>query len=324
MRPTRRRLGTLAFAICAAVVAAAAAGHTSVAGARSTGALPNPFTISARWSAKSLGLTHPKYLAIGPTGNLYVTDYTQRVTEIAPGGKVVRRWGGLGSRPGKFHFIAGDPSAPLDVNASITVGPDGNVYVSDSGNARVELFTANGRFIRQFGSYGRGPSQFLLPFDLVADVKGNVYVADDTLENLRKFSPSGKVFWTIGGAMGDPDLAGHHHFTMIDSHGRILIANDDKARVSYVELNGHKVAAFGKRGEFPAGTCDATVDAAGFTYVNGCFSPPGGTGVFDPAHALVGEWPRSPLAESPRFGPNGEVFALAWNGSVLKLKINRP
>ncbi len=292
-------------------------------------ALPGPFTITARYSAKSLGLNHPHSFAIGPDGNLYVTDLSQRVTVISPAGKVLRRWGKPGSGPGDFKFIPGDPTTPADVQASIAVSPSGEVYVSDSGNARVQVFTPQGRFVRQFGSFGSGKGQFLRPFDLAVDGAGNVYIADDQAENVSKFSPSGKVIWQIGGASGDPDLVGHHHFTVIDAHGRLVIVNDDLEKVVYVDASGHKVDAFSPStsGSPTGNVCEATVDAAGDTYVSGCGpQPTGPTRVYDRAHRLIAKWPGSPdsLLRSPVFGPHGEVFALATDGSILKLHVTFP
>ena len=122
---------------CSARAAAPAGGITSQVAASS--AVPSPFTITARYTAKSLGLDYPTDLTIGADGNVYVTDRSQRVTVISPGGKVLRRWGKQGSKPGEFKFIATDPSTPKYVGGKITVGPGGKVYVSDSGNARVHL-----------------------------------------------------------------------------------------------------------------------------------------------------------------------------------------
>lgn len=76
---------------CSARAAAPAGGHTSPVTA--SPALPSPFTVTARYTAKSLGLDHPTDLTVGPDGNVYVTDRSQRVTIISPGGKVLRRWG---------------------------------------------------------------------------------------------------------------------------------------------------------------------------------------------------------------------------------------
>ena len=312
---------------CSANAAAPAGGHTSQVAASS--ALPSPFTITARYTAKSLGLDHPTDLTIGPDGNVYVTDRSQRVTVISPGGKVLRRWGKPGSKPGEFKFIGSDPSTPKYVEGKITVGPGGMVYVyvSDSGNARVQVFTPGGRFVRQFGSYGGGKGQFLQSYDLVADGAGNVYVVDGITETLAKFSPAGNVIWTIGGATAtDPDLAGHFHVTSIDPHGRLVVTNDDINRILYIDPNGHKVDAFSPSTSGSGRhVCEATVDAAGNTYVSG-FGSAGPTLVYDRAHRPIARWPGTQysLLRSPVFGPNGEVFALATDGSILKLRITLP
>jgi hypothetical protein len=71
--------------------------------------------------------------------------------------------------------------------------------------------------------------------------------------------------------------------------------------------------------------CEATVDAAGNTHVSGCGST-GPTLVYDRAHRPTAKWPgtRYSLLRSPVFGTNGEVFALATDGSILKLRITLP
>jgi DNA-binding beta-propeller fold protein YncE len=313
---------------CGTTAAAPAGGHTGPAAAAAL-ALPRPFTITARWSAKSLGLSHPASLAISPRGNLYVTDLSQRVTVISPAGTVLRRWGKPGSGPGEFRFVPSDPTVPTDVHASITVSPGDEVYVSDSGNGRVQVFTADGRFIRQFGSYGAGKGRFLLAYDLVVDQAGNVYVSDDQAETLTKFSPADKVLWQIGnGISTDPDLTGHFFVSSFDAHGRLVVMNDDQDKVLYIDPSGHKVDAFSpSTAGSPTGSeCHATVDAAGNTYVAGCGTDTGPTLVYDRAHRLIAKWPGTPYAlfRSPAFGPDGEVFALATDGSILKLHITLP
>jgi len=313
---------------CSGTAASPAGTNTSPAGAASR-ALPSPFTITARYTAASLGLNHPGALAIGPDGNLYVTDLSQRVTVVSAAGTVLRRWGKPGTGPGQFRFIPADPSTPADVQGQIAVGPDGLVYLSDSGNARVQVFTPQGRFVRQFGSFGSGKGQLLRPFDLAVDGAGNVYVEDDQAQTMSKFSPAGKIIWTIGGASGDPDLVGFQKFSAFDAHGRLVIVNDALNRVLYVDASGHKVDAFSPStaGSPTGNVCSATVDAAGDTYVSGCGPQPSGpTRVYDRAHRLIAEWPAttSSLLSSPVFGPRGEVFALATDGTILRLHITLP
>jgi DNA-binding beta-propeller fold protein YncE len=248
---------------------------------------------------------------------------------LSPTGKVLRRWGKPGSGPGEFKFIPSDPTVPTDVQGEIAVGLDGEVYVSDSGNGRVQVFTADGRFVRQFGSYGSGKGHLLQPFHLVADNAGNVYVADDAAGTLTKFSPAGQVLWQIGGGVSsDSDLNGHFKFTSIDAHGRLVVVNDDQNRILYIDPSGHKVDAFSpSTSGSPTGhVCGATVDAAGNTFVSGCGDATGATLVYDRAHRPIAKWPGSTysLLRSPVFGPPGEVFALAADGTILKLHITLP
>src|SRR5215813_6478927 len=64
--------------------------------------------------------------------------------------RFVRSWGGEGTKNGQFilpHSLAIDKS--------------GNVYVTDTGNNRVEKFSSDGRFISEWGTKGTGDGQFV-------------------------------------------------------------------------------------------------------------------------------------------------------------------
>jgi DNA-binding beta-propeller fold protein YncE len=286
-------------------------------------ALPNPFTIIATYSASSLGLQQPFGLAIGPNGDLYVTDFAQQtVTMISAEGRVLRRWGKQGHGEGDLSFqtdVYGNP------HASIAVGTDGKVYVADNGNSRVDVFSSTGSFIRQFGSSGTGRDQFLGIQDLAVDRGGNAYVADNEAY-LKKFSAAGRFEWEIG--LPNTDLLGCCHVASVDSHGRVVAALDagspGPGRIMYLDGDGHPVDVFGQRGDFPGGTCGVTVDDLGNTFVASCEG--GNLQVFDRAHKLIAAWYDNPfmLQTSPRFGPDGEVFTLGADGSVLQLKVVLP
>jgi DNA-binding beta-propeller fold protein YncE len=306
-----------------AVLAATLVVGVGVAAASAdTRRIPSPFTISVSYPATSLGLDDPHGLAIGPDGDLYVTDRSQRVSVISPAGKVLRRWGKPGSKPGEFRFASVDPSNPADIHEKIAVGRNGLVYVSDSGNGRVQVFTAAGRFVRQLGGFGSGRAKFLSPYDLVVDTAGDVFVADDDLGTLTKFSPEGKLVWRIGGSgSANPDLVGFFKVSSIDAHGRLVVANDANGKILYVDGNGHEVDSFrvDRRDFGEPAPCEATVDAGGTTYVSGCGRGP--TIAYDREHRLVARWTGSsvPLLTGPFFGPRGEVFALGWDGSIARL-----
>src|SRR6266700_3035644 len=133
---------------------------------------------------------------------------------------------------------------------------------------------------------------------------------------MANFSTVVKVIWRIGRcASSDPDL----HV------GTEPGCNDDQGRVFYVDPSGHKVDAFSPSVSPGGHVCEVTVDAAGDTYVSGCGPNPPAR-VYDRSHQLVAEWPGTQytLLRSPVFGPNGEVFALATDGSILRLRITLP
>src|SRR5262249_16922836 len=147
---------------------------------------------------------------------------------------------------------------------------------------------------------------------------------------VQKFSPAGIFVWRVGGiASSDPDLASYHHMEAIDSHGRLVMTSDDTGHVIYIDSDGHKLDSFNAgRPPFPPGAspCDVTVDPAGNTYVTGCGSTGrcstpfcAGTLVFDRTHRLLAAYPTAKvrLFSSPKFGPNGEVFALGLDGSLI-------
>jgi hypothetical protein len=118
------------------------------------------------------------------------------------------------------------------------------------------------------------------------------------------------------------------------------MVSDDTGHVIYIDRAGHKVDSFATpAGLFPpaepgaANGCDVTVDAAGNTYVTGCGRGGtctavicAGTLVFDRSHHPIAEFAdRSvPLHTSPRFGPNGEAFALGQDRSLVRLRITLP
>lgn len=329
LRRSRRRR-VLAATAGAVLVAGAVVAIALLGGRHSGQVVPEPvhgLRIVRTLSASSLGIAKPQAAAIGLHGNLYITDSVhQTVTEATPDGKVIRTWGGEGAGPGQFRFADG---------SKIAVDENGLLYVADSGNGRVQVFTGSGRFLRQMGGFGGQAGQFVYPTAIAVGPDGSVYVTDDSRTTLTKLSPTGSQEWRLGGP-GDspgtpPDLRGHTHFGTLDSHGRLVVANDDTSRIVYVSPQGDEVDAFGhgtartQPSDFPEGSCDTTVDPQDYVYVAGCV-PAKKTGnliqIYDPNHRLVGIWPHSPFINAPRFGRDGLAVTIGY-GSILELAVDR-
>jgi tripartite motif-containing protein 71 len=59
------------------------------------------------------------------------------------------------------------------------VDNEGNVYVADTGNHRIQKFDANGVYITQWGTQGSGNGQFSYPRCIDINSQGDVYVSDN-------------------------------------------------------------------------------------------------------------------------------------------------
>ena len=58
------------------------------------------------------------------------------------------------------------------IGQATPVGPDGNVYVLDPFNSRVQVFTPDGTFLREWGEAGAGPGQLTTPEGIAVDGAG--------------------------------------------------------------------------------------------------------------------------------------------------------
>jgi DNA-binding beta-propeller fold protein YncE len=109
----------------------------------------------------------------------------------------------------------------------ITTDPDGDVYVTDTGNDRVLIFNASGALIGQFGTSGNEDDEFLEPlgiaFGLDDQDRDRVYVADpdqSLSQRLRRFRVSGVNEGNLGeGDLDDPVGVA------VDSEGNIWLAD---------------------------------------------------------------------------------------------------
>ena len=149
----------------------------------------------------------------------------------------VREWGSLGSGDGQFAGAHG-----------IEVDADGNVYVADTGNHRIQKFTSEGVFIMTWGSLGSGPGQFNHPHGIGIDPMGNVYVAETSNNRVQKFMSDG-TFITMWGSFGDGDgQFRHNHGLAVDSNGNVYVTDRDQNRVQKFTNDGVFVMAWGTTG----------------------------------------------------------------------------
>jgi len=166
----------------------------------------------------------PTNLTVAPNGDLYVSDGygNARVHRFSPSGQLLASWGEPGTGPGQFMLPHG-----------IAVDATGTVFVCDRESDRIQVFTAEGRFIREITDVQR-PTQVVL-------ARGRMYVSE--------------LGWR----------AGQRSFR----HGPI--ERDLPSRVSVLDANGTVVARLGGPDPCAPGSFCAphglAVDANGDLYV---------------------------------------------------------
>jgi len=142
------------------------------------------------------GLYSPGGIAVDNENRfLYVTDAEQDlvlVYDADPPFKLIRKLGKAGTQ--HTSTLPGEFAKPVGV----AVDDDGNVYVSDTWNNRVEVFDANGTFIRTFGEAGDGPGYFARPKGISIDGDGHVWVADGMQDRVQVFTPEGRLLIYMG------------------------------------------------------------------------------------------------------------------------------
>ena len=175
------------------------------------------------------GLVDPVGLALDTTNRfLYVVDTQQDQVIVydADSLKLLRRIG----TGGKNHFLTtpGDFGAPQGV----AVDQDGNVYVTDTLNDRVEIFDADGDFISTFGKAGDGPGYFARPKGIAVDSDGHIWVADQVQDRLQVFNRDGQLLTYIG--TGHGELPGQFKSLMgvaIDKQNRVFTTEEEPGRL---------------------------------------------------------------------------------------------
>lgn len=159
-----------------------------------------PFTPLSACDGK---MTYPQSIAVDKTGNVYLADGYKRVSKFTGAGAFITKWGkngGDGTQgSGDGEFWAGISVA---VDQSVV---DGDVFVADTYNHRIQRFTSTGGFIAKWGTNGAGNGQFSSPRGIALDSSGNIYVADTSNNRIQKFDNAGNWLATWGGSCSTAD-----------------------------------------------------------------------------------------------------------------------
>lgn len=151
------------------------------------GAVDPVFALSWNVNQGGTGLT------VGEDGLIYIADTWNHVVIVADeSGTVVRQLGQRG-----VLTDTTDAGLPSD-SPGLFFGPRGvavteeRIFVTDTGNERVQVFSRDGTFITAFGGFGTGQGQLIEPTGIVIGPDGNVWVADSGNARIQVFTIEGE------------------------------------------------------------------------------------------------------------------------------------
>jgi DNA-binding beta-propeller fold protein YncE len=196
------------------------------------------------------GMRSPAGLAIDNENRfLYVCDTELDqvlVYDADPPFTLLRKLG----TAGKDHTLTEPGQFSRPTNAAVDA--DGNLYISDTFNDRVEIFDADGNFIRAFGKPGDGPGYFARPKGIAVDHDGHVWVADTVQDRIQVFTPEGRLLLYMGGHGGLPGQFSTLAGLFIDSRNNLVIASEQwpgRVQIFRYVTDGEALAEKNRRDE---------------------------------------------------------------------------
>ena len=165
---------------------------------------------------------------------------------------------------------AGD--GQLRAPGGIAVDPQGNLWVVDKTNNRIQKFDPTGKFLAKFGSTGSGDGQFNRPTAIAVAANGDLLVTDAGNSRVQRFSSTGIFIAKFGskgtgnGQFGAPGPEG----IAIDAAGNIWVADTYGGRIQKFSSAGAFLQSVGSKGSAPGQFGEPTgidIDPSGNVWV---------------------------------------------------------
>lgn len=184
--------------------------------------------------ANSTGVEMRKYL-ITTLLALFLCDFGL-AQEAGVSAQFVLAFGGHGEKPGQFQNPGG-----------ISVDPNGNVYVADTGNNRIQKFDEHGKLLTFIGGFGWESEQFQRPLDICADNGLDVFVADYENNRIERYDKD--LNW-ISSITSNPSADDKLQFAFPNSvsisiHGDLFIVDSENERILKLNTLREPVLSFG-------------------------------------------------------------------------------
>jgi DNA-binding beta-propeller fold protein YncE len=196
------------------------------------------------WRTPEFNVDGPSGLTVDRYGRLLVADtHFYRVLVYSEAGEILFQIGDgvQGTTPGRFGY-------PTDV----VIDSAGNFYVAEYGeNDRIQVFSPEGKWLRQWGGHGYEPGEFLKPRALAIDEHDRLYVADSCNHRIQVFDTAGKLL-NVWGSRGDkPGEMSYPYDLAIGPDRCLYVCEYGNHRVQKFTLDGKPLGLWGSAGRGP-------------------------------------------------------------------------
>ncbi len=201
---------------------------------------PDSFTLVIGAFGHTSGrFNRPRGLDYDPVRDaLYVVDWDGRIQKFTSEGAFRASW----------LMPAVEKGKPED----LLVTTNHTVWVTDTHYSRLVEFDENGELLRMFGSYGRGPGQFIYPVGICSDSRGHLYVSEyGENDRIQKFSPDGKFLLDWGGFGDAPGSFKRPSGMDCSADDLIYVADAVNHRIQVFDTAGQLKRVIGREGVEP-------------------------------------------------------------------------
>jgi DNA-binding beta-propeller fold protein YncE len=178
-------------------------------------------------------------------------------------GATTRLFGKKGEESGEFR-------EPAALDAAV----NGNIFIADTGNDRVQMLNSDGSFGFVFGQSGSKTGQFRGPQGIAVSGKGNIFVADTGNSRIQIFNPQGIFLSAFGkeSKKDEPEPGTFRKPTSLafDSSDRLFVLDSENHRIQVFNEDGSFLQSIGGKGDAPGRfrqPVDVAKDETDFLYV---------------------------------------------------------
>jgi hypothetical protein len=142
-----------------------------------------------------------------------------------------------------FNFSFGSNGTDIgqfDSGIHIAIDSNGNIYVADIDNNRIQVFTSSGSYSYSIGTDNQGFDQgeFCNPDYIELDTNNNIYVTENCGHRVQVFTSSGEYSYSIGSFGSDPGQFNRPAGIVIDNNGNIFVADSMNHRIQVFTASG--------------------------------------------------------------------------------------